>query len=106
MKSISKLKVGVGAGVLLALVAVVGAKVTVSPTDSYLADRKKAVEAVNAASMEDRAELDKKYIAELNVKLVQIVGTVKGKGFSGKAGSTAQSVVTDAGAGWVVLQVE
>ncbi|UVE67581.1 hypothetical protein L2Y90_25985 [Burkholderia pyrrocinia] len=97
MKSISKLKVGVGAGVLLVLVAVVAAKVVASPTDSYLADRKKAAEAVNAASMEDRAELDKKYTAELNAKLVKLVGTVKAKGFSGKVGTTVQSVVVDDG---------
>ncbi|WP_244130635.1 hypothetical protein [Burkholderia pyrrocinia] len=63
MKSISKLKVAVGAVVLLALVAVVGAKVVTSPTDSYLADRKKAAEAVNAARIEDRADLDRKYTA-------------------------------------------
>ncbi|MCU9955956.1 hypothetical protein OEJ37_21575 [Burkholderia sp. BKH01] len=97
MKSISKLKVGVGAVVLLALIAVVGAKVITSPTDSYLADRKKAAEAVNAARMEDRADLERKYTAELNAKLVKLVGTVKAKGFSGKAGSTVQSAVPDDG---------
>ncbi|MEN8516059.1 hypothetical protein [Burkholderia sp. RS02] len=97
MKSISKLKVAVGAVVLLALIAVVGAKAITSPTDSYLADRKKAAETVNAARMEDRADLDKKYTAELNAKLVKIVGTVKAKGFSGKVGSTVQSVVADDG---------
>ncbi|NTY39017.1 hypothetical protein [Burkholderia diffusa] len=97
MKSISKLKVGVGAVVLLALIAVVGAKAATSPTDSYLADRKKAAEAVNAARMEDRADLDRKYTAELNAKLVKLVGTVKVTGFSGKAGSTVQSAVPDDG---------
>ncbi|WP_175943396.1 hypothetical protein [Burkholderia pyrrocinia] len=97
MKGISKLKVGVGAVVLLALIAVVGAKVITSPTDSYLADRKKAAEAVNAARMEDRADLDKKYTAELNARLVKLVGMVKAKGFSGKVGSTVQSVVSDDG---------
>lgn len=94
MKSISKLKVGVGVVVLLALIAVVGAKVVALPTDSYLADRKKAAEAVNAARMEDRADLDKKYTAELNAKLVKLVGVVKAKGFSG---STVQSIITDDG---------
>lgn len=97
MKSISKLKVGVGAVVILALIAVVGAKVVASPTDSYLADRKKAAQAVNAARMEDRAELDKKYTVELDAKLVKLVGTVKAKGFSGKVGSNVQSVVADDG---------
>jgi len=97
MKSISKLKVGVGAVVLLALIAVVGAKVVTSPIDSYLADRKKAAEAVNAARIEDRADLDRKYTAELNAKLVKLVGTVKAKGFSGRMGSTVQSVVANDG---------
>ncbi|MGC3023905.1 hypothetical protein ACPUER_01930 [Burkholderia sp. DN3021] len=97
MKSISKLTVGVGAVVLLAPIAVVGAKAVTSPTDSYLADRKKTAEAVNAARMEDRADLDGKYTAELNAKLVKLVGTVKAKGFSGKVGSTVESVVSDDG---------
>ncbi|HIC7207817.1 hypothetical protein [Burkholderia stabilis] len=97
MKSISKLKAGVGAVVLLALVAVVGAKVVTSPTDSYLADRKKAAEAVNASRMEDRADLDKKYTAELNAKLVKLVGAVRAKGFSGKVGSNVQSAIADDG---------
>ncbi|WP_321908937.1 hypothetical protein [Burkholderia cepacia] len=97
MKSISKLKVAMGVVVLLALIAVVGAKVVTSPTDSYLADRKKAAEAVNSAPMEDRADLDKKYTAELNAKLVKLVGVVKAKGFSGKVGSTVQSAVPEDG---------
>ncbi|MGT0197382.1 hypothetical protein ACVHYJ_35795 [Burkholderia pyrrocinia] len=83
--------------VLLALIAVVGAKAVTSPTDSYLADRKKAAEAMNAARMEDWAELDKKYTAELNAKPVKLVGTVKAKGFSGKAGSNVQSAAPDDG---------
>ncbi|WP_244130636.1 hypothetical protein [Burkholderia pyrrocinia] len=33
----------------------------------------------------------------MNAKLVKLVGTVKAKGFSGKAGSTVQSVVSDDG---------
>ncbi|HDR9584638.1 TPA: hypothetical protein QDC22_002031 [Burkholderia stabilis] len=97
MKSISKLKAGVGAVVLLALVAVVGAKVVTSPTESYLADRKKAAEAVNAVRMEDRADLDKKYTAELNAKLVKLVGVVRAKGFSGKVESNVQSAIADDG---------
>ncbi|HDR9505337.1 hypothetical protein C5615_01915 [Burkholderia cepacia] len=97
MKSISKLKVGVGAVVILALIAVVGAKVVMSPTDSYLVERKKAAEAVNAASIEDRADLDKKYTAELNAKLVRLVGGGKAKGFSGKVGSNVQSAIADDG---------
>ncbi|PXX25535.1 MULTISPECIES: hypothetical protein [Burkholderia] len=97
MKSISKLKVGVGAVVLLALIAVVGAKAITLPTDSYLADRKKAAETVNAARMEDRSDLDRKYTAELSAKLVKLVGTVKAKGFSGKVGSAVLSVVADDG---------
>ncbi|WP_236654983.1 hypothetical protein [Burkholderia pyrrocinia] len=97
MKSISRLKVGVGVVVLLALVAVVGAKAATSPTDSYLAYRKKAAEAVNAARMEDRADLDKKYTAEVNARLAKLVGTVKAKGFSGKVGSTVQNAVADDG---------
>ncbi|AKM02166.1 hypothetical protein [Burkholderia pyrrocinia] len=97
MKSISKLKVGVGAVVILTLIAVVGAKAVTSPTDSYLADRKKAAEAVNAARMEDRADLDKKYTVELNAKLVKLVGVVKAKGFSGKVESNVQSAITDDG---------
>lgn len=97
MKSISKLKVGVRVVVLLALIAVVGAKVVTSPTDSYLADRKKAAEAVNATRMEDRADLDKKFTAELNAKQERLVGMVKVKGLSGKTRSTVQSVVADDG---------
>lgn len=47
--------------------------------------------------MEDRADLDKKYTAELDVKLVKLVGTVKANGFSGKAGSNVQSAIADDG---------
>ncbi|WP_235212520.1 hypothetical protein [Burkholderia pyrrocinia] len=82
---------------ILALIAVVGAKVVASPTDAYLAERRKAAEAANAASIEDRADLDKKYAAELNAKLVRLAGTVKAKGFSGKAGSNLQSAIADDG---------
>ncbi|WP_227792238.1 hypothetical protein [Burkholderia sp. BE17] len=82
---------------LLELIAVVGARVVASPTNSYLADRKKAAKAVNAARMEDRTDLDKKYTAEVNAKLVKLVGTVKAKGFSGKAGSNVQSAIADDG---------
>ncbi|WP_193101099.1 hypothetical protein [Burkholderia sp. Z1] len=97
MKRISRLKVGVGAVVLVAVIAAVGAKVIASPTDSYLAYRKKVAAEVSAARMEDRADLDKKYAAEVNARLVKLVGTVNAKGFSGKAGSTVQSVVADDG---------
>ncbi|WP_176113414.1 hypothetical protein [Burkholderia cepacia] len=97
MKSISKLKGAAAAAVLLALIDVVGAKVIASPTDSYLVDRKKAVEAVNAATMEDRADLDTKYAVELNAKLATLVGTVKAKGFSGKVRGSVQSAIADDG---------
>ncbi|WP_206147701.1 hypothetical protein [Burkholderia sp. Tr-20390] len=91
MKRISKWKIGVGAAVLVA----VAAKVIASPTDSYLAYRKKAVDTITAARMEDQADLDKKYTAEVNARLVKLVGTVRARGFSGKAASNVQSVVAD-----------
>ncbi|MEN2468591.1 hypothetical protein [Burkholderia sp. GS2Y] len=97
MKRISRLKIGVGAVVLVTVIAAVGAKVIASPTDSYLAYRKKVAAEVSAARMEDQADLDKKYAAEVNARLVKLVGTVKAKGFSGKAGGTVQSVVADDG---------
>jgi len=97
MKRISKWKIGVGAVVLVAVAAAVGAKVIASPTDSYLAYRKKAVDAITSARMEDQADLDKKYTAEVNARLVKLVGTVRAKGFSAKAGSNVQSVMPDDG---------
>lgn len=97
MKRISRWKIGVGAVVLAAVVAAVGAKVIASPTDSYLAYRKKAVDAVTAARVEDQADLDKKYTAEVNARLVKLVGTVRAKGFSGKAGSTVDTLYIDNG---------
>ncbi|WP_412527512.1 hypothetical protein [Burkholderia lata] len=97
MKRISKWKIGVGAAVLVAVVAAVGAKVIASPTDSYLAYRKKAVDAITAARMEDQADLDKKYTAEVNARLVKLVGTVRARGFSAKAGSTVDTLVIDNG---------
>ncbi|RBJ62618.1 hypothetical protein C3L29_041970, partial [Pseudomonas sp. MWU12-2534b] len=97
MKRISRWKIGVGAVVLVAVVAAVGAKVIASPTDSYLAYRKKAVDAVTAARMEDQADLDKKYTAEVNARLVKLVGTVRAKGFSAKAGSTVDTLYIDNG---------
>ncbi|KER73964.1 hypothetical protein HR51_02465 [Burkholderia cepacia] len=97
MKRISKWKIGVGAVVLVAVAAAVGAKVIASPTDSYLAYRKKAVDTVTAARMEDQADLDKKYTAEVNARLVKLVGTVRAKGFSGKAGSTVDTLYIDNG---------
>ncbi|WP_175024942.1 MULTISPECIES: hypothetical protein [Burkholderia] len=97
MKRISRWKIGVGAVVLVAVVAAVGAKVIASPTDSYLAYRKKAVDAITAARMEDQADLDKKYTAEVNARLVKLVGTVRAKGFPGKAGSTVDTLYIDNG---------
>ncbi|WP_244115233.1 MULTISPECIES: hypothetical protein [Burkholderia cepacia complex] len=93
----SKWKIGVGASVLVAVVAAVGAKVISSPTDSYLAYRKKAVDTITAARMEDQADLDKKYTAEVNARLVKLVGTVRARGFSSKAGSTVATLVIDNG---------
>lgn len=97
MKRISKWKIGVGAAVLVAVAAAVGAKVVGSPTDSYLAYREKAAAEVGAARIEDQADLDKKYAAEVNARLVRLVGAVQAKGFSGKAGSNVQSVMPDDG---------
>lgn len=97
MKRISKWKIGVGAVVLVAVAAAVGAKVIASPTDSYLAYRKKAVDTITAARMEDQADLDKKYTAEVNARLVKLVGAVRARGFSSKAGSTVETLVIDNG---------
>ncbi|WP_206142013.1 hypothetical protein [Burkholderia sp. Ac-20384] len=97
MKRISKWKIGVGAAVLVAVAAAVGAKVIASPTDSYLAYREKVAAEVGAVRVEDRADLDKKYTTEVNVRLVKLVGAVKVKGFSRAAGSDVQSVVADDG---------
>ncbi|WP_244109939.1 hypothetical protein [Burkholderia arboris] len=85
MKRISRLKVGAGA------------KVVGSPTDSYLAYREKVAAEVGAARMEDQADLDKKYAAEVNARLVKLVGAMKVKGFSAKAGSNVQSVLANDG---------
>lgn len=68
-----------------------------SPTDSYLAYRKKAVDAITAARMEDQADLDKKYTAEMNTRLVKLVGTVRVRGFSGKARSNVETLYIDNG---------
>jgi len=89
------LKICVGAVVLVAVKAT--AKVIASPTDSYPAYRKKVVDTVTAARMEDQADLDKKYTAEVNARLVKLVGAVKVKGFSGKAGSNVPSLVVNNG---------
>lgn len=97
MKRISKWKIGVGAAVLVAVAAAVGAKVIASPTDSYLTYRKKAVDAITAARTEDQADLDKKYTAEVNARLVKLVGTVRARGFSAKAGSTVETLYIDNG---------
>ncbi|WP_175778798.1 hypothetical protein [Burkholderia cenocepacia] len=45
--------------------------------------------------MEDQVDLDKKYAAEVNTRLIKLVGTAKGKGVSEKAGSNVQCVVAD-----------
>jgi hypothetical protein len=52
----------------------VGAKVVGSPTDAYLAYRETVAAEVGAARMEDQADLDKKYTAEVNARLVKLVG--------------------------------
>lgn len=97
MKRISRWKIGVGAVVLVAVIAGVAAKVTASPTDSYLAYRKQAVDAIGAAKPDDKAELDRKYTAEVNARLARLVGTVRARGFSAKAGSTVGGLYLDDG---------
>ncbi|WP_321847999.1 hypothetical protein [Burkholderia diffusa] len=92
MKRISRLKVGVGAVVVAAVLAAVGAKVIASPADSYLAYRKKAAAAVAAARTEDRPRVDQQYTADVNARLATLVGTVRAKGFAAKAAGTVQSV--------------
>ncbi|MCA7897834.1 hypothetical protein LGM39_00535 [Burkholderia cepacia] len=52
---------------------------------------------VDAARMEDQADMAKKYTTEVNARLVKLVGTVKVKGFSAKAGSNVQSALADDG---------
>ena len=74
-----------------------GAKVIALSTDSYLSYRKKAVDAITAARVEDQVDLDKKYMVEVNARLVKLVGAVKAKGLSGKVGTTVQSLVVDNG---------
>ncbi|WP_423369166.1 hypothetical protein [Burkholderia sp. LMG 32019] len=97
MKRISRWKIGVGAAVLVAVIAGVGAKVIASPTDSYLAYRKQAVDAIGAAQPDDKTELDKKYTPEVNARLARLVGKVRAKGFSAKAGSTVDGLYIDNG---------
>lgn len=63
-----------------------------SPTDSYLAYREKAAAEVGAARIEDQADLDKKYAAEVNARLVRLVGAVQAKGFSGRRGVTCKAL--------------
>lgn len=92
MKRISRLKVGVGAVVVAAVLAAVGAKVIASPADSYLAYRKKAAAAVAAARTEDQAGLDKQYTADVNARLAKLIGTVRARGFVAQAEGTVQSV--------------
>ncbi|KAB0659934.1 hypothetical protein [Burkholderia diffusa] len=92
MKRISRLKVGVGAVVVAAVLAAVGAKVIASPADSYLAYRKNAAAAVAAARTEDRPSVDRQYTADVNARLARLIGTVRAKGFAAKAAGTVQSV--------------
>ncbi|WP_163012999.1 hypothetical protein [Burkholderia stabilis] len=96
MIRISELKVG-GAVVLVTVITAMEMRVVGSPTDSYLAYREKVAAQVGAARMEDQADLNKKYAAEVNARLVKLVGTDKVKGFSAKAGSNVQSVLADDG---------
>ncbi|WP_175717374.1 hypothetical protein [Burkholderia anthina] len=92
MKRISRLKVGVGAVVAAAVLAGVGVKVSASPSDSYLAYRKKAAAAVAAARTEDQAGLDKQYTADVNARLAKLIGTVRAKGFVAAPEGTVRSV--------------
>ena len=92
MKRISRVKVGVGAVVLAAVLAAVGAKVIASPAESYLAHRKQVAAALAAARMEDQAGLDKQYTADVNARLAKLIGTVRARGFAAKAEGTVQSV--------------
>lgn len=92
MKRISRLKVGVGAVVAAAVLAGVGVKVSASPSDSYLAYRKKAAAAVAAARTEDQAGLDKQYTADVNARLAKLIGPVRAKGFVAAPEGTVRSV--------------
>ncbi|KVL18121.1 hypothetical protein WS95_18340 [Burkholderia sp. MSMB1826] len=65
--------------------------------DSYLAYWEKVAAEVGAATMEDQADLDKIYAVEVNARPVKLVGMVKVKGVSAKAGSNVQSVLVDDG---------
>jgi hypothetical protein len=71
---------------LSTVIAGVGATVLGSPTASYLAYRERVPAEVGAAKMRDRADLDKKYSTDVNVRLVKLVGAVRIRGPSGKAG--------------------
>ncbi|QOH39173.1 hypothetical protein C7S14_2324 [Burkholderia cepacia] len=68
-----------------------------SPTDSYLAYRKQAVDAIEAAKPDDKAELDRKYTSEVNARLARLVGKVRARGFSATAGSTVDGLSIDDG---------
>ncbi|KVL25304.1 hypothetical protein [Burkholderia sp. MSMB1835] len=82
---------------LVTVIAAVGAKVAGPSTDSYLAHRKNVAAEVGATGKADQEYLDKKYTAEVNARLVRLVGTVKVKGVSAKSGSNVQSVLADDG---------
>ncbi|MEK7915633.1 hypothetical protein AAB988_17900 [Burkholderia contaminans] len=69
-----------GAVVLIAVIAAVGAKVVgSSPRDFYLDFRKAVADAVSAAWIEDPADLDKKYTAEVNNRLVRLVVAIESR---------------------------
>ncbi|WP_144023122.1 hypothetical protein [Burkholderia sp. AU15512] len=67
--------------VLLVVIAALGANVAGAPTDSHLVYRENFAEKVDAARMEDRVDMDKKYADEVDAWLVKSVGTVKVRGF-------------------------
>ncbi|KFG96872.1 hypothetical protein GQ56_0112625 [Burkholderia paludis] len=97
MKRFFGWKAGAGAVALVAVVAVVGAKMIRSPTDAYLAYRKQATDEIGAAQWDDKMALDKKYTPEVNARLAKLVGKVDAKGFPAKAGSTVDGLYIDGG---------
>ncbi|HFT8006249.1 hypothetical protein [Burkholderia cenocepacia] len=78
MKCISRLRVGVGVVVPVAIMAAVQAKVVWLPMDSYLAYRERAA-------------------AEVNARLDKFDGAVRVKGFPVKVRGNVQSVLADDG---------
>ncbi|RBB35590.1 hypothetical protein DPV79_28355 [Burkholderia reimsis] len=59
--------------------------------------RKKVAAEAGAAKTADRVDLNKEYTAEMNARLVTLVGTVKAKGFSAKAVGNVKSIAFDDG---------